>query len=183
MPKIAVIITKRALDKHKKSLSFASLLRKNPMNFQCNFCQKSFASQVNLDGHCKTVHEGQNNLEKSIHEEKNAEVQNSEIQLTKKQFIEKHIGTSGGNEIEQTDEKCKQTAKNNVSVKSEKLSRHEAKTREITPEKIHNNEDLNWTLACLKCKKNIQIRNYESHLKHVHQMNNVKIKVKTKPSS
>ena len=72
VPRIAVIVTKRALDNHKKVLTFASMLKKNPINFQCNFCQKYFSSKFNLDDHyCKTIHE-----EDIISDE---EDQNSEI--------------------------------------------------------------------------------------------------------
>ena len=195
VPRIAVIITKRALDNHKNVLTFASMLKKNPRKI------------------LKTAHEEQNNLE-SVHEEEYdddiTEIQNSEIcsneaktrEIThnftgndtnealidplsvvevemkngKKLKNSNEAGTSGGNENKQTVEKCKQTTNNNVS--------EVAKSREITSQKDSAaTEDLKWTLSCVKCKQSIQVRNYEYHLRNVHKIFNVKVQVKTKPST
>ena len=195
VPRIAVIITKRALDNHKNVLTFASMLKKNPRKI------------------LKTAHEEQNNLE-SVHEEEFVdditEIQNSEIcskeaktrEIThnftgndtnealidplsvvevemkngKKLKNSNEAGTSGGNENKQTVEKCKQTTNNNVS--------EVAKSREITSQKDSAaTEDLKWTLSCVKCKQSIQVRNYEYHLRNVHKIFNVKVQVKTKPST
>ena len=195
VPRIAVIITKRALDNHKNVLTFASMLKKNPRKI------------------LKTAHEELNNLE-SVHEEEYdddiTEIQNSEIcsneaktrEIThnftgndtnealidplsvvevemkngKKFKNSNEAGTSGGNENKQTVEKCKQTTNNNVS--------EVAKSREITSQKDSAaTEDLKWTLSCVKCKQSIQVRNYEYHLRNVHKIFNVKVQVKTKPST
>ena len=195
VPRIAVIITKRALDNHKNVLTFASMLKKNPRKI------------------LKTAHEELNNLE-SVHEEEYdddiTEIQNSEIcsneaktrEIThnftgndtnealidpmsvvevemkngKKLKNSNEAGTSGGNENKQTVEKCKQTTNNNVS--------EVAKSREITSQKDSAaTEDLKWTLSCVKCKQSIQVRNYEYHLRNVHKIFNVKVQVKTKPST
>ena len=59
VPRIAVIVTKRALDNHKNVLTFAPMLKKNPRKL------------------LKTVHEEQNNLE-SVHGEDITEIQNYE---------------------------------------------------------------------------------------------------------
>ena len=195
VPRIAVIITKRALDNHKNVLTFASMLKKNPRKI------------------LKTAHEELNNLE-SVHEEEYdddiTEIQNSEIcsneaktrEIThnftgndtnealidplsvvevemkngKKFKNSNEAGTSGGNENKQTVEKCKQTTNNNVS--------EVAKSRETTSQKDSAaTEDLKWTLSCVKCKRSIQVRNYEYHLRNVHKIFNVKVQVKTKPST
>ena len=56
VPRIAVIVTKRALDNHKNVLTFASMLKKSPRKL------------------LKTVHKEQNNLE-SVHGEDITEIQ------------------------------------------------------------------------------------------------------------
>ena len=206
VPRIAVIVTKRALDNHKNVLTFAPMLKKNPRKL------------------LKTVHEEQNNLE-SVHGEDITEIQNSEnfsnvaktLEITQnsgnfsnvvktreitqnftgndtnealidpmsvvkvemkngeKLINSNDAGTSGGNENKQTVEKYKQTT-NNVSEM--------AKSRGITSQKDSAaTEDLKWTLSCVKCKQSIQVRNYEYHLRNVHKIFNVKVQVKSKPST
>ena len=206
VPRIAVIVTKRALDNHKNVLTFAPMLKKNPRKL------------------LKTVHEEQNNLE-SVHGEDITEIQNyenftngaktreitqnSEIfsneaktreithNFTRDDTIEALIDPMSVVEVEMKNGKKlknsneagtsggnenKQTVEKCKQTTNNNVS-EVAKSREITSQKDSAaTEDLKWTLSCVKCKQSIQVRNYEYHLRNVHKIFNVKVQVKTKPS-
>ena len=205
VPRIAVIVTKRALDNHKNVLTFAPMLKKNPRKL------------------LKTVHEEQNNLE-SVHGEDITEIQNSEnfsnvaktLEIT--QNSEKFSNVVKTREITQnfTGNDTNEALIDPMSVVKVEMKNGEklinsndsgtfggnenkqtvekckqttknvsemAKSRGITSQKDSAaTEDLKWTLSCVKCKQSIQVRNYEYHLRNVHKIFNVKVQVKTKPS-
>ena len=205
VPRIAVIVTKRALDNHKNVLTFAPMLRKNPRQL------------------LKTVHEEQNNLE-SVHGEDITEIQNSEnfsnvaktLEITqnsgnfsnvvKTREITQNFTGNDTNEalidpmsvvkvemkngeklISSNDAGTSSGNENKQTVEKYKQTTNNvsemAKSRGITSQKDSAaTEDLKWTLSCVKCKQSIQVRNYEYHLRNVHKIFNVKVQVKTKPS-
>ena len=205
VPRIAVIVTKRALDNHKNVLTFAPMLKKNPRKL------------------LKTVHEEQNNLE-SVHGEDITEIQNSEnfsnvaktLEITqnsgnfsnvvKTREITQNFTGNDTNEalidpmsvvkvemkngeklINSNDAGTSGGNENKQTVEKYKQTTNNvsevAKSREITSQKDSAaTEDLKWTLSCVKCKQSIQVRNYEYHLRNVHKIFNVKVQVKTKPS-